>query len=146
MLVAFCFKGRMGLGIDEAGVFWGYFIRRRGGMDSGPSTGCSRDSVKFNRLGLDPTLRLKNTSNLFQRTAVGAVAGGERNGRFRALRWGKRLFVQTPLTDRAFPDLRDRIAAVRNIEAAGDLNRLHDEVAMLVKQGRRCRLAGATVQ
>ena len=36
--------------------------------------------------------------------------------------------------------IRDRIAGARNIEAVNDLNRLHDEVAMFIKQGRRCRL------
>ncbi len=36
--------------------------------------------------------------------------------------------------------IRDRIAGVRNIETVADLNRLHDEIAMFVKQGRRCRL------
>lgn len=36
--------------------------------------------------------------------------------------------------------IRDRIASVRDIDAVADLNRLHDEVAMFIKQGRRCRL------
>lgn len=35
--------------------------------------------------------------------------------------------------------IRDRIAGVRDIETVADLNRLHDEVAMFVKQARRCR-------
>ncbi len=39
--------------------------------------------------------------------------------------------------------IRDRIAGARNIETIDDLNRLHDEVAMFVKQSRRCRLPAA---
>lgn len=38
--------------------------------------------------------------------------------------------------------IRDRIAAVRDIDTVADLDRLHNEVAMFVKQGRRCRLPG----
>jgi hypothetical protein len=36
--------------------------------------------------------------------------------------------------------IRDRIASVRNIDTVADLNRLHDEVAMFIKQCRRCRM------
>lgn len=48
---------------------------------------------------------------------------------------------QLEMIDKA-EGIRDRIAAVRDIDTVADLDRLHDEVAMFVKQGRRCRLPG----
>lgn len=36
--------------------------------------------------------------------------------------------------------IRDRLSTTRKIDQVDDLNRLHDEVAMFVGQGRRCKL------
>lgn len=53
---------------------------------------------------------------------------------------GHRAFLLTGQSDMVekVESIRERIAGARNIETVADLNRLHDEVAMFVKQGRRC--------
>jgi hypothetical protein len=62
-----------------------------------------------------------------------------------ALERAQRAFLlsgQPGLIDKA-EAIRDRIAGVRDIDTVADLHRLHDEVAMFVKQGRNCQLRAA---
>ena len=49
---------------------------------------------------------------------------------------------QAGLIDKA-EAIRDRITGVRGIDTVDDLDRLHDEVAMFVKQGRNCQIPAA---